>query len=112
MAKASDEYVKQLLQEVAKSEADKKALVEEFEKAAADTWDPSEIREKFKELLPQAFVALKQLMLNAESESVRAALIKYVFDTSLREVGQGDEEKERETFSKLIAKLTADATKK
>lgn len=74
-----DDYIKELKEEIARAEAEKQALVEEFKESIKDGWNKEKIREKIGDLLPTAYESLADLILNAESEAVRAGLIKYVF---------------------------------
>lgn len=101
MAQANEDYIKELQREVAQAEADKEALKEEFAKVITEEWTDEEIKEKFKELVPTAFTSLKNLMMNAESEAVRANLIKYIFTIALSSFG----DKEKQTMSKVLAEL-------
>jgi hypothetical protein len=76
-------YTKAVQDEIARLEADKKAIIEEFEKVASEELTPEVVKEKIrKEILPAAWVSLQHLIVNAESEAIRANLIKWAFDFS------------------------------
>lgn len=101
------EFVKQLQAEIAQAEADKQALIKEFEKVASEELDPETVKEKIrKEILPAAWLSLKDLILNAESEAVRANLLKWAFEYSskLEQPHAEDTDKELATLLKAIAK--------
>lgn len=106
----SSEYASMLAQEEARHDAEKKALVEEFTKQLKEEWSPEDIKEKLVELMPQAYASLSHLVNNADSESVRAGLIKYIFNLALQDlapVSPGDGADDE--FRKLLGDL---ATKK
>ena len=80
------DYVQQLLKEQAQLQAEKSAIIEEFTKQIAekgDAFDEDDIKDKIKEVLPEAFATLKSLLASSESDTVRATLVKYVFDAAL-----------------------------
>jgi len=82
----TDAYAREILQEQAKFEADRKALQEEFAeqiKEKGELFSDEDVKDKVKEVLPDAFAQLKVLINNAESETVRASLIKFVFESAL-----------------------------
>lgn len=83
---AKDSYTEEVMKELARSEADRKAVMEEFTeqiKKRGDLFDEDDIKAKLKEVLPEAFAALKSLLNSAESETVRATMVKYIFDAAL-----------------------------
>lgn len=83
--KSKQAYIDSLVKEIAQQETDKKALIAEFEKVANEELTPERIREKIKnEILPTAWVSLLNLIANAESESVRASMIRWAFDFASR----------------------------
>jgi len=88
MAKSDDSkqlYIDSLVKEIAQQETDKKALIAEFEKVASEELTPERIRDKIRdEILPTAWVSLLNLIANAESESVRASMIRWAFDYASR----------------------------
>lgn len=77
----SNNYGSRVQEEIARLQAEKKAVIEEFEKVASEELTPEKIREKIREeILPAAWVSLQHLIVNAESESTRAGLIKWAFE--------------------------------
>lgn len=107
---SADDYQKRVARELAKVAEYKKALEEEF--ATADPDDPEtarKTREKLVELVPDAGYTIAYLLKHAESETVRASLAKYVFDSAQKIGKEGEGESE---MDKLIKKLRdGDATK-
>lgn len=64
-------------------EIDKAALVAEFSKAGTYAEQLEIAKEAIKAILPTAIATLEDLISNANSESVRASLSKYVMDAVL-----------------------------
>lgn len=106
----SSEYASMLAQEEARHQAEREALVEEFAKQLKEEWTPEDIKNKLTELMPQAFARLQYLLNNADSESVQAGLVRYVFGVALQGLapGGGTTDPDDE-FKKLLGDL---ATKK
>jgi len=102
----SEEYAKMLATEEARHEAEKKALVEEFSKQLKEEWTAADIKTKLVELMPQAYASLQFLINNAESEGVRAGLIKYIFNIALQDLApKGDSNDPDSELTKLLADL-------
>jgi hypothetical protein len=102
----SAEYASMLAQEEAKHEAEKKALVEEFTEQLKEQWSAEDIKNKLTELMPQAYQSLQYLIGNAESESVRAGLIRYVFNVALQDLApKSGSESPDDEFRKLLGDL-------
>lgn len=92
-------YVQELLREQAKLQADKQAVVEEFTeliKEKGTLFSDEDLRAKIKEVLPDAFAALKQLLNNAESESVKANLVRFVFDSGFTLLKEQEKDKTKD----------------
>lgn len=105
MGAASDDYVKSLQSEVARVEAEKKAIVQEFEKVIKEEWTPELIREKIRtEILPSAWISLQDLILNSESDSTRSGLIKWAFEFASRPTANPDEDPDQE-LTQLLKQL-------
>lgn len=107
MAKPNDEYVEELKKEIARQEADKKALKEEFTNLVTEQWDNEKIREKFKELLPNAFLELKKLMVGTDNDNLRLSIIKFIFTTAMSEANLSDPEKADKAAATIVAQLMA-----
>lgn len=105
MASDQDNYIEELKREIAQNEADKKALTQEFATLVTEQWDNEKIREKFKELLPNAFLELKKLMIDTDNDNLRLAIIKFVFSTAMSEVNLGDGEKGDKAVATIVAQL-------
>jgi hypothetical protein len=102
----SADYAKMLANEEARHEAEKKALIEEFSKVIKEEWSAEDIKEKLTELMPNAYASLQHLILNAESESVRAGLIKYIFNIALQDLAPKDADiTPDQEFKKLLGDL-------
>lgn len=82
----SEEYAQMLAAEEARHTAEKEALVQEFTQQLKEEWTPEDIKEKIEELLPEAYASLRYLINNADSESVRANLVKYIFGVALQDL--------------------------
>lgn len=102
-AKMLQEQLDVTREELKRSEREKKALVAEF--AAADTYEDTLriAKEAIADMLGLAITTTKQLLANAESESVRASLSKYVMDTVIS--GKLDDATD-ESLSKILQELT------
>ena len=87
-----DDYIKSLVQEVARREADMEALRAEFAKPESRHLTTEELREKLSGLVADAVITLKDLMDNSEKESVRFAAAKFVLDIKLNDKPKDGEE--------------------
>jgi DNA-directed RNA polymerase subunit F len=87
MSSHSEDYVSQLKQELARSNAERQALVEEFRKDISDrAFTPEDLKTKFADLLPKAYDRLTFLLENSDSESVQLSAVKYIFDVAMGKV--------------------------
>ena len=94
-----------LATEEARHEAEKQALIEEFSKTIKEEWSPEDIKEKLVELMPQAYASLQYLIMNADSESVRAGLIKYIFNLALADLAPANTDNPDKEFAALLGDL-------
>jgi hypothetical protein len=104
----TEAYAKDLLDNVARVEAEKTALIEEFTKEIKDkgkTFSDEDIKDKIKTVLPTAFAGLQDLLENAESETVKASLIKYVFDSALLILKKETADDKNDPIKELMASL-------
>lgn len=107
----TDSYTQEVMRELAQAEADRKAVMEEFAeeiKKRGELFDETDIKAKLKEVLPEAFAALKSLLNSAESETVRATMVKYIFDAALLTFKntKKDGEEVPETVADLVKQLS------
>lgn len=106
-------YVDQLKKEIAQQEADKAALIKEFTSGTrarrGEMMTVKEVREKISKLLPNAFEQLTHLLTNAESESVRVSLAKYVFE--VHEKLEASDVDTPEGLAGLMRELSGDSAK-
>jgi hypothetical protein len=110
MSAKGDDYVKNLQNEVARLEAEKKAISEEFEKVIKEDWTPEVIREKIRtEILPSAWVSLQDLIMNGESEATRSTLIKWAFETASKPLpGENDPQDDADKgLTELLKELSS-----
>jgi hypothetical protein len=117
MAKLNEEesnsYIKQLQQEAARAEVEKQAVIAEFEELCKEQWDSEKIRDKFKELLPDAFLQVSLMMKDPDiNESTKVSLIKFVVQISMTTTDLSSDEKEKQAVSRLLAELTGNAVSK
>lgn len=106
---ANDDYVNTLKAELAKEQAYRKAVVDEFKDALTSNekdFSPEDLKKKFYALLPTAYERLTYLMNNADSEAVQLGAIKYVFNIATGQVkitGDNDPDaKMTELLSQLV----------
>lgn len=111
MAQSQDGYIEELKKEIAQQEADKKAVVAEFTELVTEKWDNEKIRDKFKELLPNAFIELKKLMISTDNDNLRLAIIKFVFATAMNEQNLSDPEKGDKAAAAIVASLMGSGKK-
>lgn len=85
---ASEGYIEKLKAEIAKEQAFRKAVVEEFKESVESNkeFSPEDLKKRFYALLPTAFARLTYLINNAESEAVQLGAIKYVFNIATGQI--------------------------
>lgn len=84
MSNYSEDYVNALKQEIARSEAEREALVQEFSRDIAQReYSPDDLKKKFAELLPTAYERMIYLLNNATSEAVQLSVAKYIFNVAI-----------------------------
>lgn len=84
MSTHSDNYVNELKSEIARGEAERKALIEEFRKDIVEReYSPEDLKTKIKDLLPTAYERLVYLLNNSDSESVQLSTAKYIFNIAI-----------------------------
>lgn len=105
---AAEKYRRLFLEEQAKGEADRKALVEEFAKAIPKEYSPDDVKEKIRELMADAWASLKYLVNSADKESVRFAAAKYVFDIGIGQIKINDENDPDKQLVDLLQGLKKD----
>lgn len=78
---ANDDYINSLKEEIAREQAFRQSVIEEFKEAVTTTkeFTPEDLKKRFYALLPIAFERLSELINNAESEAVQLSAAKYVF---------------------------------
>jgi hypothetical protein len=101
----SGSYAAELLKEEAKHEAEKQAIIEEFTVKLKEEWSADDIKEKLEQLMPEAYASLKHLIQFAESEAVRAGLIKYIFNIALQQLAPGGDADPDNALQKLLEEL-------
>jgi hypothetical protein len=103
---AEERYNRQLAEEVAKIQAYRKSVEEEFSGVDVDDPETAKIaRNKLFELVPDAAETIATLLLHAESESVRGTLAKFVFTEAMRAADKG---KTADAWETLFKKLQVD----
>lgn len=107
----SESYIAELAKEEAKHEAERKAITEEFAKQLKEEWSAEDIKEKLEELMPEAYTSLKHLIKNAESEAVRAGLIKYIFNIALQQLAPVNPDDPTPDPDKSLKELLAELKK-
>lgn len=100
-----DSYIKTLQDEIVRREAEKKALLEEFKQEIIDTWTPEDIKKKIGELMPVAFQTLRELILEAESESVRLNAAQYVFNLRIGKIKITDDNSSTAALTELLSNI-------
>jgi len=104
---ANDEYIKKLLEEQARTEAEKKALIEEFTKSIPAEWSPEDLKEKVKDLLAQSYARIAQTI-NSDNESLAFKAATYAFDIGIGKIAIKDtNESEFEAFIKTLKPKSA-----
>lgn len=87
----SSEYINQILRERDDALKAREALKQEFASSLPADWSADDLKAKFKELLPTAWGALNDLLLNENtSDSVRAGLVKWVFAIGMGQLSIDD----------------------
>lgn len=102
---AAENYRKMFIEEQARGEADRKALIEEFAKAIPADYSPEDIKEKIRELMKEAYATLKELVMHAEKESIRFAASKYVFDIGIGQIKVNDDNDPNRVLVDLLTEL-------
>lgn len=102
----SNPYVDELINELARREAEKMALVAEFSKASDPDAIADTAKAAIKDLLPTAVTTMKDLIINSPSDGVRAGLARFVFSVALDKTKLEDETDG--TIRKLLAQLGAE----
>jgi hypothetical protein len=109
---AAEEYRRLFIEEQARSEADRRALVEEFEKAIPVDYSPEDVKEKIRDLMKDAYATLGHLIKSADKESVRFAAAKYVFDIGIGQIAINDDNDPNKVLVDLLKELTDPQGKK
>ena len=106
---AHTEYVNQLKAEIAREQAFRIAVVEEFKESVSSDKDFSaeDMKKRFYALLPTAFERLTYLIGNAESEAVQLSAIKYVFGIATGQVAITDANDPDAKLRELLTTLTS-----
>lgn len=65
-----NDYIKQLIAEKAKAEAEKNAIIAEFTKSVPAEWTPDDLKEKLKDLLAKAYARISVTIDDDENPSI------------------------------------------
>jgi hypothetical protein len=106
---AKDDYVKNLEESVARLEAEKESIREEFNEKIKDSQEltAEDVKKARDILIPDALVTMKELLMIGESEQLRWSIAKFIISTKITDKG---EEGENE-FERLLSELTANGSK-
>jgi hypothetical protein len=100
-----DRYIRQLNEEKARSEAEKKALIEEFSKSIPTEWSPEDLKEKMRDLLGKSYARISQTIDDDDEKALAFQAAKYVMGIGIgatKITGDNDPNKE---FKELLAGL-------
>lgn len=86
-----EEHVNILIEELARREAEKLALVSEFSKATNPEEIGNKARDAIRDLLPESITTMKELLVGSGSDGVRAGIAKFVMQTALDKTKLEDE---------------------
>lgn len=103
----AEEHVKVLVEEMARREAEKIALVAEFSKANDPEAIGNTAREAIKDMLPDAIIQMHDLLVSSGSDGVKAGIAKFVMQTALDKTKLEDETDT--SVRKLLEQLGANA---
>jgi hypothetical protein len=107
---ASEEYIKKILEEKAKAEADRDAIIQEFSKTLPEEWTPEDLKDKVRDLLGEAYARIK-VTINCDNEALAYKAAKDVFDIGIGRIAisdQNDPNKQFEDFVKSLKPKTED----
>lgn len=106
---ANDEYINTLKAEIAKEQAFRKSVIEEFKESIESDkeFSPEDMKKRFYQLLPTAFERLTHLIGNAESEAVQLSAIKYVFNIATGQIAITNTNDPDAKLAELLSSLVA-----
>lgn len=104
----SEKHVKELIAEVARREAERLALVQEFTKSSDPAATAETAKTAIKDMLPEAIIVMKDLMQNSGTDGVKAGLAKFVLATALDKTKLEDETDG--AIKRLLEQLGAEST--
>lgn len=103
-----ERHVEELIAEVARREAERLALVQEFTKTNDPAATAESAKGAIKDMLPEAIIVMKDLMTNSGTDGVKAGLAKFVLATALDKTKLEDETDG--AIKRLLEQLGAEST--
>jgi len=99
-------FINSLIQERARLEAEKKALIEEFSQSIPKEWSPDDLKEKFKDLLAKAYARISLTIDDEDNPALAFQAAKYAMGIGIGSVKISDDNDPNKEFKNLLEKLT------
>lgn len=100
-----DQYIQSLLEERARAQAEKEALIAEFTNSIPAEWSPEDLKEKIRDLLAKAYARISQTIDNADEPALAFQAAKYVFQFGVGAAKITDDNDPNKELNQLLSDL-------
>ena len=106
---ANEDYIKQIIEERARNEAEKKALIEEFTKTIPLEWTPEDLKEKMMNLLASSYARIAQTINDDDNPAIAYKAAWDVMKVGMGQIAITDSNDPNKEFMDLLKGLQAPA---
>ena len=104
---ANEDYIKQIIEERARNEAEKKALIEEFTKTIPLEWTPEDLKEKMMNLLASSYARIAQTINDDDNPAIAYKAAWDVMKVGMGQIAITDNNDPNKEFMDLLKGLQA-----